>query len=169
MSRIAGVLALIMISVSPAMAVPAPKIAITNFDQLAHPLPMPYDEQANADKAVSKANAKAKKAHKLLIIDLGGNWCPDCRILGAMFDQSDLKGFVDAHYEIVTVDVGRFDKNLQIPARYGIKDRLKGAPTILIIDPKKDELLNKGHINALSDARAMTPQAIADWLAQWIH
>jgi len=27
--------------------------------------------------------------------------------------------------------------------------------------------LNPGKITALSDARHMTPQAIADWLAQW--
>lgn len=86
-----------------------------------------------------------------------------------MFDQPDLKRFMDKHYEIVTVDVGRFDKNLSIPAHYGLNNRLKGAPTLLIVDPKTDKLLNPGHVTALADARSMTPQAIADWLAQWVH
>ena len=169
MRRLIPVSLLMFMAFSPANAVPAPKIAISNFDQLAHPLPMPYNERAHAEKAVAEARAKAKKANKLLLIDLGGNWCPDCRILGGMFDQPDLKRFMDKHYEIVTVDVGRFNKNLSIPAHYGLNDRLKGAPTLLIVDPKTYKLLNPGHVTALADARSMTPQAIADWLAQWVH
>jgi hypothetical protein len=64
------------------------------------------------------------------------------------------------------IDVGRFDRNLQIPGRYGI-DKPKGVPALLVIDPKTNRLLNKGHETALSDARSMTPQALADWLASW--
>jgi len=157
MRRLIPVSLLMFMAFSPANAVPAPKIAISNFDQLAHPLPMPYNERAHAEKAVAEARAKAKKANKLLLI------------LGGMFDQPDLKRFMDKHYEIVTVDVGRFNKNLSIPAHYGLNDRLKGAPTLLIVDPKTDKLLNPGHVTALADARSMTPQAIADWLAQWVH
>ncbi len=65
------------------------------------------------------------------------------------------------------MDVGRFDKNLQIPARYGITKRLEGVPSLLIVDPGTDVLVDKGHVSALEDARSMTPQALADWLAKW--
>ena len=71
-------------------------------------------------------------------------------------------------YEVVLVDVGRMDRNLQIPGRYGITDHLAGGvPALLVVDPKTDKLLDGGHISALEDARNMTPQALADWLAQW--
>src|SRR5262249_22217924 len=79
----------------------------------------------------------------------------------------EVKTFIDAHYEIAIVDVGRFDKNLQIPARWGITHRLEGVPSVLIIDPVSGKLLDQGHIAALADARSMTPQAIANWLALW--
>ena len=151
----------------PAMAAPAPKIGIDSFAQLKTPLPYPYDEAANADAAVAKAKARAKAAHKLLLIDLGGNWCGDCRILTATMDRPELKAFVDKHYELVLVDVGRFDKNLQIPAHYGITERLAGVPALLVVDPRTDKLLDAGRVSALEDARHMTPQALADWLAQW--
>jgi thiol-disulfide isomerase/thioredoxin len=150
-----------------AAAAPAPKMGISDFAQLQTPLPYPYDEQADADAVVAKAKARAKAAHKLLIVDLGGNWCPDCRILAATIERPELKAFVERHYELVTVDVGRFDKNLQIPAHYGITKRLEGVPALLVIDPRTDKLLDAGHVAALSDARHMTPQALADWLAQW--
>jgi thiol-disulfide isomerase/thioredoxin len=155
----------------PAVAAPAvaPKVAIQSFAELKTPLPYPYDEAANADAAVAKAKARAKAAHKLLLIDLGGNWCGDCRILSATMDQTELKPFVAKHYELVMVDVGHFDKNLQIPAHWGITERLEGVPALLVVDPKSDALLDTGRVAALEDARHMTPQALADWLAQWPH
>ena len=78
-----------------------------------------------------------------------------------------LRAFTDAHYVVVFVDVGRFDRNLQIPARYGITRRLEGVPSLLIVDPATDRLLDPGQDAALADARHMSPQALADWLARW--
>ncbi len=150
-----------------ALAAPAPKVAIASFAQLQTPLPYPYDEAANANAVVAAAKAKARREHKLLLIDLGGNWCADCRILAGTMDLPEVKAFVDRHYELVTVDVGHFDKNLQIPAHYGITHRLEGVPSLLIVDPRTDALLDKDHVSALEDARSMTPQALADWLARW--
>ncbi|MFI4966024.1 MAG: thioredoxin family protein [Caulobacterales bacterium] len=154
---------------APAGAAPAapPKIGIASFAQLTTPLPYPYDEAADADAAVAKAKARARASGKLLLIDLGGNWCGDCRILSATMIRPDLAPFLARHYETVLVDVGHFDKNLQIQAHYGITDRLEGVPALLVVDPKTDKLLDSGHIAALADARNMTPQALADWLAQW--
>ena len=151
----------------PATAAAPPKVSITSYAELKTPLPYPYDEKADASAAVAAARTKAKAEHKLLLIDLGGNWCGDCRVLAGTVDLPEVKAFVDAHYEVVTVDVGRFDKNLQIPAHYGITKRLEGVPAILVVDPHTDKLVDGGHIAALADARHMTPQALADWLAQW--
>ncbi len=153
--------------VAPALAAPAPKIHIASLDQLPTPLPYPYDETANADAAVAAAKAKAKAAGKLLLIDLGGNWCGDCRVLSGVMALPEMKRFLEKHYVEVAVDVGRFDRNLQIPAHYGITKRLEGVPSVLIVDPNTDRLLNRARISALADARSMTPQALADWLAQW--
>lgn len=153
----------------PATALPAPHVRAQSFDQLAQPLPLPYDEKANAIAAVAKARALAKATHKLLLIDLGGNWCLDCRILAGTMALPEVAAFVRRHYELVTVDVGRFDKNLAVPARYGITKRLEGVPSLLVVDPRTDRLINRSHVSALADARSMTPQALADWIAQWVR
>ena len=150
-----------------AEAAPAPHVSIASYAQLPTPLPFPYDEAANADAAVAKAKARALARHKLLLIDLGGNWCGDCRVLAGTMALPELRAFVGSHYEVVSVDVGRFDKNLQIPAHYGIKNRLEGVPSLLIVDPAHDRLLDGGHVAALADARHMDPQSLADWLAKW--
>jgi thiol-disulfide isomerase/thioredoxin len=152
---------------APAAAVPAPRVSIASFAQLKTPLPYPYDEKADADRAVAAAKAQARASNRLLLIDLGGNWCPDCRVLAGTIELPEVKAFVEAHYVVVTVDVGRFDKNLQIPAHYGITKRLEGVPSILIIDPVTERLLDAGHTAALAYARSMSPQALAEWLAHW--
>ncbi len=167
-SRLAAALTAGFIAVAGmAHAAPAPSVSIASFAQLQTPLPYPYDESANANRAVATARMQARARHKLLLIDLGGNWCGDCRVLAATMALPEVKAFDDAHYVAVSVDVGRFDKNLQIPARYGITQRLEGVPSLLIVDPRTDRLLDAGHTAALADARHMTPQALADWLAQW--
>lgn len=148
-------------------AVPAPRVSISSYTQLKTPLPYPYDEAADADAAVKRAKARAKAGRKLLLIDLGGNWCGDCRILAATMELPEMKAFIARHFELVEVDVGRFDKNLQIPAHYGLTGRLQGVPAILVVDPATDRLLNKDTVASLADARHMSPQALADWIAQW--
>lgn len=168
LATLSAMAAAIVFMVTPVnAAVRAPQLGIDSFDQLAQPLPLPYDTRANADRAVTEARQRAMVKHKLLLIDLGGNWCLDCRILAGTIETPRLKAFVEAHYEVAMVDIGRFDKNGQIAARYGIKGRLEGVPALLVVDPRSNTLINAGHVTALADARSMSPQALADWLANW--
>ena len=151
-----------------AMATATLKVtSISELSQLQTPLPYPYDEKANADAQVNATLAAAKAQHKLAFIDLGGNWCGDCRVLASLMELPEVKLFVDQHYVVTTIDVGRFNKNLQIPARWGITQRLEGVPAVLIVDPNTNALIDKGHVAALADARHMTPQGIGDWIAKW--
>jgi len=147
------------------LAAPAPKVSITTLAQLSTPLPSPYDPAADAKVDVAVAQAKARVAHKLLLIDLGGNWCGDCRVLAGVLRLPEVAAFVNAHYVVVAVDVGRMNRNLDIPARYGVS-KLEGVPSLLVVD-SHDSLKDAGHIAALADARHMTPQGLADWLARW--
>ncbi len=78
-------------------------------------------------------------------------------------DLPEVHAFLKAHYETVSVDVGRFDKNLQIPARFGITDRLEGVPSVLVATPG-GKLVNPGH-NRRACRRPPHDPAIAGRLA----
>lgn len=152
----------------PAAAGPAPKVSISSYAQLQTPLPYPYDEKADASADVDRALARAKAGGKRVMITMGGNWCGDCRILAATLQLPEMKAWVSRNFETVDVDVGRMDKNLQVPARYGVTTRLEGVPAILIIDPKTgQQLVGQGQVADLADARHMAPQDLADWLAKY--
>ncbi|MCB1693561.1 MAG: thioredoxin family protein [Pseudomonadales bacterium] len=145
--------------------VTAPRVAIHSMKELPTPLPYPYDEKADDKARVDAAFARARADGKRVLIDFGGNWCPDCRILAAVMELPSVKPFILAHFEVVTVDIGRYSRNLDIVHRFGIQE-LRGAPTIVIADPDGTPV-NITDSAELADARSMTPQGIADWLARY--
>lgn len=128
-------------------------------------LPAPYDPLADDHAQVAAGQAKARAGGKLLLVDMGGNWCADCRLLSGVMDLPLISKFINALYVVVIVDAGHMNKNLDIAAHWGV-DRLDGVPSLLIVD-RHDRLVSANHIDALADARSLTPQAIVDWLAQW--
>ena len=166
--RTAAALLLAALTAAPASAgTPPPRLSLKSYEQLRTPLPYPYDEHADASRQVDAARARARREGKLLLIDFGGNWCPDCRILAGTIEQTELKRFVDRHYVFVAVDIGGKDrgKNQDVGAHYGLK--VQGVPALVVVDPKTDKVLNRDQITALADARNMSPQGLADYIARW--
>ena len=159
-------IALCLMAALPAQAATAPKPSIASFQQLPVVTMQPYDEAANADAQVAAAFTRAQKSHKRVLIDLGGNWCVDCLVLSNFLRLPEMRRFMEAHYEEVLVDVGRFNRNLQIPARFGVTKRLEGVPALLIVTPD-GKLVNGDKIFATADAHSMTPQALAEYLARY--
>ena len=103
--------------------------------------PRPYDSDRNAMVDVDAALAAAKSSNKRVILSLGGNWCHDSRGLARNLETPPLSTLVQDRYELVYVDVGHRDKNLDVPARFGVQE-LYGTPTVLILD-SDGTLLNR--------------------------
>ena len=78
---------------------------------------MPYDEKADAARQVAQAKARARAERKKLLIDLGGNWCPDCHVLDRYIHDSTNKPLLDADYILVHINIGRMNENLDIAER----------------------------------------------------
>jgi thiol-disulfide isomerase/thioredoxin len=144
----------------------APRVSIRSVSQLKRPLPAPYDASVDAKAQVNAALKRAKKAGKPLLIDFGANWCADCRVLAGVLELPEMRGWIAQKFELVQVDVGEFDRNLDIATRFS-GEKLGAIPAVFVIDAKRNKLLNAGATLALGDARVMKPQEIADWLANW--
>ncbi len=151
-------LAILLMAAAP--VAPTPMVPASD----APPLKAPYDTEADAHAQVTAAFAQAKATGRKVMIDFGGNWCPDCRMLAGVLAAPEVKPWAQQGYVTVLVDVGRFKKNLDIAAQYGVK--ITAVPTVLVITPD-GKLLNKDNVFALSNARSMSPQAVVDLLADW--
>lgn len=97
--------------------------------------PRPFDASRNAMMDVDMALAAAAISGKRVLLVLGGNWCHDSRGLAAKFQRPDMARIIEDNYELVWVDVGYRDRNLDVAERFGV-DRLIGTPTVLILSPR---------------------------------
>lgn len=146
------------------VAPPAPRLAIDSFAQLPQPLPPPHRQAGNARAEIAAASARARRTGKRLLIELGADWCLYCRLFAATTALPELRDFLDRHFERVTIDVGRFDRNMAIPRRYGISET-RGLLMLLVINPADDRLVSAGQPWARAETDLVRPQAIADWIA----
>jgi thiol:disulfide interchange protein len=169
MIRRAGLALALAASMLPGAALAqqaAPRLKARTLTQLPLLLPAPYDASRDAGKDIDAALARAKKTGKLLLIDLGANWCVDCRVLAGVLELPEMRGWLARNFELVQVDIGTFDRNLDLPRRFG-GGPLEAVPAILVIDPRTGRLRNREDILGLGDARLLQPQQMADWLARW--
>lgn len=126
---------------------------------------LPYDESADPQQALQKALAEARKSNKRVLVVFGANWCPDCRLLDKEFHAGGkVNQLVDARYEVVKVDVGRFDRNLDFAKLYGEPIK-KGIPSVVIVTPT-NEVVYQTRAGELADARHMGADGIYDFFKE---
>jgi len=132
-------------------------------DQVSARLKAMYPADADAKKEIGDAIQAAGKEHKRVLLVFGGNWCFDCFALDYRFHQSDIEPLVDKNYRVVHVDVGKYDKNLDLAKKYNIPLE-KGVPSLAVLD-------GKGHLlystPEFEKARSLDPQEIVKFLETW--
>jgi len=123
----------------------------------------PDPQQAEADLAAALKTAAA--SHKHVILDFGGNWCPDCQVLDIYFHDSANKPLLEANYVLVHVNIGHKDRNLDIAARYQIP-LTNGVPALAVLGEDGTLLYSQrtGEFNAM---RHMASNSVTQFLVQW--
>ncbi|MCA8948119.1 MAG: thioredoxin family protein [Planctomycetes bacterium] len=95
--------------------------------------PPVYDEAADGKQVVAAAIAKAKHENRRVLIQWGANWCGWCKWLaGTMKSDRDVAHELLYEYVVVHVDVGRFDKNLDLAKSLGAE--FKAIPFLTVLD-----------------------------------
>lgn len=122
---------------------------------------LPYDEKADARADVQAALAAAQASGKPVVVVFGANWCPDCRALDKALKNEPNAALMASSFHVVKVDVGRFDRNLDIAKAYGDAIK-KGIPAAAVLSPK-GELLYATKAGELGDARKMSDQGVYDF------
>jgi thioredoxin 1 len=123
------------------------------------PGPLPYDTSADPQRDLAAALADARKSGKRVLVVFGANWCEDCRVLDReLHSRSKAAELVGRRYDVVKVDVGDFDKNLDFAKLYG--EPIKhGIPSIVVVTPT-NEVVYQTRAGELADARSMGSDGI---------
>ncbi len=140
-----------------------PLALAASLTAVSHAAGLPYDERANATEEVRQAIQAAHRAHKDVLLVFGANWCPDCRALDEALHGRGAAPIND-RFVIVKVDVGNFDKNLDLAKRYEVPLR-KGIPAAAVVNGD-DAVLYVTKAGELANARRMGDPAIVDLLSR---
>mgnify|MGYP001017544056 FL=1 len=133
-----------------------------SFNGWSIPAYEPYDENADALNSISKALKIAELENKYVLLQMGGNWCPDCRTLGEYFTRPDIKAWLDDRAILVSVDVGEWNRNLNIVERYG-NPISEGIPALVLLN-SENEVMFATLAGELASARSMSKDDLIVWL-----
>ena len=121
----------------------------------------PYNETADAKLEIRQALTQTATAKTPVIVVFGANWCGDCKMLDTAMKTGASAPLLSRDFKIVKVNVGHFDKNLDVAKAYGVP-LAKGIPAVVIISTN-NVVLYATREGELANARKMGDQGIYEF------
>ena len=135
-------------------------------DVLITPLPLPYNEKVvdslQLDEFIDLSISRGKQP----VVIFGGNWCPDCRILEGTLAMPTIKKFLQQHYQVMHIDIGRYDRNMDLMDHLNIESK-KGVPRVVILDLEKN-IMNSSTSSEWTTARDRKQQEIYNYFQKFV-
>lgn len=123
----------------------------------------PAPAQARADLAAALKTAAA--THRRILLDFGGNWCPDCQMLDLYFHDATNRPILEANFVLVHVNIGKMDANLEIAQEYEVPLN-RGVPALAVLS-EDGKLLYSQKSGEFEAMRRMESSAVTQFLMQW--
>ncbi len=122
----------------------------------------PYDESVDAKAILQTVLASAKTDRKPVFVIFGANWCADCRALDHAIKEGRNAALITRSFSVVKINVGNFDKNLDIVNAYGSPIK-QGIPAAVILSAD-GQMIYATRPGELAEARQMGEAGIYDFL-----
>ena len=123
-----------------------------------------YDPKRNAAQDIDDAVKEAQRAHKRILLEVGGDWCSWCHTLDGFFDaHPDLVQLRDRNFVTVKINFSEENENKDVLARYG---RIESYPHLLVLDADGKLLLSK-ETGALESGKSYNLERLSAFLEKW--
>jgi hypothetical protein len=119
----------------------------------------------DARQEIHDAVARAGREHKNVLLVFGADWCYDCHVLDKAFHRPDISAVLNPNYELVNVDIGEGNKNLDLAAQYEVALN-RGVPAVAVLD-SRGALLYSQKAGEWERARALAPHDLLEFLNKW--
>lgn len=155
--------ALALLFATGVAVVPAPALAAQGPEAPGHR--HIYSETANPRADIDAALQQARREHKRVILDFGGDWCPDCQMLDIYFHDPQNEPILEKNFILVHVWIGHIDKNLDIAAQHGAPLK-HGVPALAVLNAQGKTVYAQT-TGQFSNMRAMDKASVTEFLNKW--
>lgn len=124
-----------------------------------------YPANANAQEEIDAALKNATFNKRRVLLVFGGNWCYDCHVLDRALHEGPAGTIMKENFELVHVDIGEADKNLDLAKKYLIPLE-KGVPALAVLDENGKLLYSSGE-GEFEAARTMRKKDLIAFLQRW--
>jgi thioredoxin 1 len=121
----------------------------------------PYNETADAKLDIKQALSQPAAVKRPVIIVFGANWCGDCKMLDSAMKNGASAPLLSRDFKIVKVNVGHFDKNLDVAKDYGVPLQM-GIPAVAIVSTN-NQVVYVTREGELANARKMGDDGIYEF------
>ncbi|HEX3968150.1 MAG TPA: thioredoxin family protein [Edaphobacter sp.] len=121
-----------------------------------------YSETSNPTADIAAALSQARREHKRVLLDFGGNWCGDCQLLDIYYHQSPNAELLAKNFILVHVNIGHMDKNVDVAKKYNVPIT-KGVPALAVIDAHGNLL----YAERPKEFEHATPEDVTAFLKHW--
>jgi thiol:disulfide interchange protein len=124
-----------------------------------------YSDTADPKADIAAGLAQAKREHKRVILDFGGDWCGDCQVLDIYFHQPPNGDLLEKNFVLVHVWIGHMDANIDVAAKYGVPIN-RGVPALAVL-AADGKVLDSQASGEFADMRHMDPNSVSEFLKKW--
>lgn len=113
-----------------------------------------YTANTGIDEKIDATLAQAKSENKLAMLVLGSTWCHDSVGLSQNFSSEAMHKILQENYSTLFIDLGYLEDLRNVTQRFGYPAYF-GTPTVLVIEPNTQTLVNHDEVNIWQSANSV--------------
>jgi len=123
-----------------------------------------FDPAADPAKDLEHAIAEARRTHRRIILDVGGEWCGWCHALDRYYaEHADLMALREKQFVWIKVNFSPGNPNAAFLAKY---PKINGYPYLFVLDTE-GKLLHSQDTSLLEQGSSYNLEKMFAFLKQW--
>ncbi|MEZ0453330.1 thioredoxin family protein [Sphingobacterium thalpophilum] len=128
----------------------------------------PYSPQADAQKDINELLQRAKKEHKNIIIQAGGNWCVWClRFNDFIHKTAKVDDLLRRRFLYYHLNYSKENKNEAVFQKYAPEGNQLGYPFFIVLD-KNGKTLHVQESGSLEKGKSYDEDKVLKFFNSWV-